>query len=156
MRSPTQLTKNAPRDPFAAGGVSWKETQLITALDSPGCQSPITGMYGGAGVLLTSPVGKTRANLHVFHASSSSGLTDWKSLGTLWAAQAGYSSLLAGRSLLPRGERAPQRVSSRAGAAELGDDDGGDDDDYLVLFEGGFTSSFQYTMLIRFTVDTAE
>jgi hypothetical protein len=35
------------------GGLVWKETQLITALDSPGCQSPITGMYHGTGILVS-------------------------------------------------------------------------------------------------------
>eukprot|EP01048_Picozoa_sp_COSAG05_P019734 COSAG05_NODE_3172_length_2268_cov_2.191332_1_plen_419_part_00 len=138
------------------GGVSFHETQLIAALESPGCQSPVTGMYNGTGVLLTSPVGKARADLQVFHASSSSGLTDWKSLGTLWPAQAGYSSLLAGRSLLPKEEAGRSGGPGPKLLGGKGDEDD-DDYDYLVLFEGGFTSSYQYTMLIRFSiVDTVE
>ena len=71
-------------------------------------------------------------------------------LGALWSAQAGYSSLLAGRSLLPKGERVG------AGGAGAEEAELGGDDDYLVLFEGGYKFSYQYTMLIRFTVDTVE
>ena len=49
--------------------------------------------------------------------------------------------------MLPEAERVG------AEAVELGGGGGGGD--YLVLFEGGFTLFYQYTMLIRFTVDTA-
>eukprot|EP01052_Picozoa_sp_SAG31_P011221 SAG31_NODE_631_length_13367_cov_6.190648_5_plen_316_part_00 len=122
------------------GGLDWSETTVISALDSPGCQSPITGMYHGAGVLLTSPVGKTRSNLSLFHASAASGLTDWNSLGTLWAGQAGYSSLLAARSLI---SNKTDGVVTPPGSSTV---------DYFVLFEGGYRSSFEFTMLIGFSV----
>jgi hypothetical protein len=85
-------------------GLSWKETTVLTAIDSPGCQSPVTGTYGGTGAFITSPVGKTRGNFQLFHATASSGFTDWSSVGTLWDGQAGYSSLLGATSgLLPAG-----------------------------------------------------
>jgi len=58
------------------------------------CRFLGAGTYGGTGAFITSPVGKTRADFQLFHATASSGFTDWSSVGTLWAGQAGYSSLL--------------------------------------------------------------
>ena len=116
------------------GGLHWQQTQVIGAINSPGCQSPVSGMYGGAGALITSPVGKSRADLQLFHATHAGGLRNWASLGTLWPGQAGYSSLMATESLEP-------------GKGNKGDE-------YMVLFEEGQKSGamYQYLSLIKFNI----
>jgi len=106
-------------------------------INSPGCQSPITGTYGGKGVLIASPVGSRRADFQLFHASAASGFKDWASIGTIWPGQAGYSSLLPVDSLAPG--KAPSNAS-----------------EYLVLFESGNASGAMYEVvsLSRFSLKT--
>jgi len=36
-------------------GLSWKETTVLTAIDSPGCQSPVTGTYDGTSFCYPNP-----------------------------------------------------------------------------------------------------
>ena len=117
------------------GGLSWTETQVIKAIPNPGCQAPITGTYGGAGAIITSPTGSGRGRLKVFYADAGSGLAGWSSLGELWGGQAGYSSLLAKDTLTvdeqPRGG------------------------DYFVAFEMGNQTGpmYEFVGLITFTLD---
>ena len=85
---------------------------------------------GGVGALLTSPVGKTRADLQLFHATATSGLSDWRAIGTLWPGQAGYSSLLAARSLLEPNEAAAAGEKAAP--------------DFMVLFEEGGATGAMY------------
>jgi hypothetical protein len=114
---------------------------VLDVIDSPGCQSPVTGMYHGVGALIASPVGKTRSELQVFHANAHTGFDDWASVGTLWKGQAGYSSLLATKSL------APKSNGHDGGQPVVGGE-------YMVLFEEGQATGpmYQYISLITFSL----
>lgn len=94
-------------------------------------------MYGGGGALVTSPVGKSRADFHLFHATAAAGFKDWTSIGQLWAGQAGYSSLLATKPLAPPGEE-----SEATG-------------DYMVLFESGNATGAMYEVMSLVTFSLA-